>query len=419
MATNTHTDSERSISTRFRVRRFLLDSFLVVGLFGVLGGTYLIDRFLLGHNDAGQTGGKDRVNQRDEIETPTVPRGSRPQVAVISNLVDDAGHQVSEQFDEVTVCFNGAGIGLEYDSISADDLLEPDVVDNYDVIFLTSGTNPDRWSADQTGGRQGATALKDEIAETLRQNLRRFVDQGGVLYASDWRFDLLALAFPEFVHGEAVPTGAAEQEVTARVVHNELRSVLGDEIRLRFGLGGWKPAAFRGRDVTPYLSGEYETTAGELVVGPLLVTFPSGAGTVFFTSMCRTRRNTRSESKLLTYTVSRCIIASIESMVAEEQTANGFSSTARKLLATCDNSAPLTDTYECTEPCRLRFAAAFHGAHVYLAIESPDGRKFEEEGDSAIVVDIEDAKVGDWRYAISAQDNIPDVFLISLGVWQK
>jgi len=84
-----------------------------------------------------------------------------------------------------------------------------------------------------------------------------------------------------------------------------------------------------------------------------------------------------------------------------------------------DNAEHLTDTYECTERCDLQFIVASQGARLQLTIESPNGKKVQQEGDSTIAISIENAEIGNWNYTVTVRDDVPEVFLISLGIWQK
>ena len=86
---------------------------------------------------------------------------------------------------------------------------------------------------------------------------------GGTLYASDLRYDALASAFPEFVDPASVAQGIP-QDLRGEVTSPELRDLLGPAIMLHFKSDRWRPAAFRGDDVSVLLKGQLKTTAGRV-----------------------------------------------------------------------------------------------------------------------------------------------------------
>ena len=67
-------------------------------------------------------------------------------------------------------------------------------------------------------------------------SLRRFVDAGGCLYASDLTSRLVASAFPGmFAFGGSGVAGM----VAADVIDEELREVVGDSTTVHFDMGAW------------------------------------------------------------------------------------------------------------------------------------------------------------------------------------
>ena len=71
----------------------------------------------------------------------------------------------------------------------------------------------------------------------------------------------MAAAFPDLVDRASVAQGVA-QDLRGAITSPELREWLGHDITLHFKTGGWRPAAFRGDDVSVMLKGELKTTAG-------------------------------------------------------------------------------------------------------------------------------------------------------------
>ena len=143
------------------------------------------------------------------------------------------------------------GDGYKFDIVTEKQLLAREKkLSDYDVLFLTCA-----------GG-----------GEQLKDDLRDFVANGGVLYASDWRYDAVAMAFPEMVEDKLRDAGG-KQELNAQVVDPALRDVIGDSIHLNFDMAEWKTAAFGGPRVKTLIKGRYEIDRkkGQYAVAPLMV----------------------------------------------------------------------------------------------------------------------------------------------------
>ena len=179
--------------------------------------------------------------------------------------------------------------------IDNETLTEPTALARFEAVFLTC-----------------AAIDAAEAPRNLPKAIHEYVSRGGTLYASDLRFDTVAEAFPEFVDRAAIAQGIS-QDLRAEVTSPELRDLLGPEIVLHFGEKGWRPAAFRGDDVSILLQGQLNTTAGASISAPLLVRFPVGKGTVLFTSFHREGRVSDDESKLLQFLVLKAVTSAPES----------------------------------------------------------------------------------------------------------
>ncbi len=245
-----------------------------------------------------------------------------------------------ENWDDMGALLRTLGSGYQYAPISLDDLLDFDQLKKYDVVFVACSPVPKTWVEDERvrAGIRANTAVfgaRTEIVDRLKKSLRRFVAGGGTLYASDWQFDLLHIAFPEMIDEAKVGRGEV-QKVTADVVDPGLRKRLGPTIPLRFEKSDWRPAAFTGRDVTTYLKGEYRLTSGDRQTGPLLVSFPVGDGTVIFTSFHNEAQNNDVEKELLRYLVFTTVTAREDSRVKRTMVA----AASRRRSGTCSAPPP-------------------------------------------------------------------------------
>jgi hypothetical protein len=300
-----------------------------------------------------------------------------------------------------------------------DDLLDPEKLRAYDVVFVTCGPYPESWLGERIGeGARDSEVYRpdEEVVRKLKESLRAYVRQGGTLYASDWRFTVVQMAFEEFAdrgHAEG-----AKQDVEAEVVDGGLRELIGPSISLHFDLDGWHPASLTGADVTTYLRGTFKTMQGSDLTKPLLVKIRFGEGQVFYTAFHNEKQNSEEELQLLRYLVFAMVTSRVESKVRETMVQGGFSPQKQSLLSTSANEPTVTKTYRCDKAGPLRFVLAFEdrGALLHLTVEGPDGRKFEKEGTSTVQIDVPDAKPGDWKYTITAKkvpfENFPFTFTV-------
>jgi len=108
------------------------------------------------------------------------------------------------RFDDMGKLLRTLGAGYRFDTLPIDDLLNPAWLDRYDILFLTCNAWDTHWMATNTGEFEragvGYGTYRRELFERLTDNVRRFVSNGGTLYASDFRYTVVAAAFPRFVH---------------------------------------------------------------------------------------------------------------------------------------------------------------------------------------------------------------------------
>ncbi len=116
---------------------------------------------------------KDQVTDRESIGNKVCLTGDEADIAVVFGSMDDIAGLLD-------------GMGIEYDMYqSADrgDLLgDQDTLNNYDVVFAECGAD---------------LSASGYASDDLEYNMRRFVQEGGSLYASDWAHDFVQEAMPE------------------------------------------------------------------------------------------------------------------------------------------------------------------------------------------------------------------------------
>ncbi len=405
--------SQGSEQTGADQRRLLIDVAVGAGLLVALALVFAVDWASSSSDDGEQSTEVETVEVVGEGGVARVGSGGTLRLAVTPPEYDDMGKLLDT-----------LGAGYDYAQIALDDLLKADRLAQYDVVFLTCGGVPRAWLErrlrDSERGSAGIYEPKPEIVEAVHDSFRKFVGHGGTLYASDLQFDLIRLAFPELID-EAKAGKGAVQTIEADVVDPGLRRLLGPSIELRFDMPAWRPAAFRGPDVTTYLRGTYALRDDREQTGPLLVSFPHGEGTVIFTSFHNETQNTEMELELLRHLVFTTVTAREARKIRKTMVQGGFSPTERNLLSASSGMKPVKRTYECQKRGPLQFALGFQGegAKLRLALVGPDGERFEKTGTKSFTIDVDDAPAGTWQYTITPVTIPHENFAFTLTIGEK
>lgn len=381
-----------------------------LGCLGIaLGSVYVADAVVGEDEQAATTDGETpsknvaQISEQEQVitQSKTIKIEPKKRIGITPVFFDDMGKLLTS-----------LGAGYKYKEIDLDELLDPATFDEFDIIFLTCGDASKSWLGakirDAERGRE-SFKVKPEVQERLRTNLRYFVERGGTLYASDWRFRLLANAFSERINWSQIEGGkeGAKQQLLAKVVDPDLQELLGSNIELDFEEPGWYPSAFRGSEMTTYLEGTYRTLGGEEATAPLLVKFPFGdaGGSVIFTSFHNEKQNSELEMKLLKFLVFATVTAHQDHTITRRLIKGGFSPSSKSLLSASSESPSVTRTYKCEKAGPLQFVLGFgdEGARLKLTITSPDGKDtYEAVKDTTFLIDIPDAAVGEWKYTVTA-----------------
>jgi hypothetical protein len=326
-------------------------------------------------------------------------------------------------YDDMGKLLDTLGSGYRYTPILLKDLLSAKKLRQFDVVFLTC-TNLDRsWLGQRLHAKpRGAAAAAErrEIERQLKESLEEFVGQGGTLYVSDLQFELLEIAFPEFVDTSQQVRGAV-QTVRVQVVDPALAKRLGPVVELRFDKRRWRPAALKGPEVTVYLTGNFETAGGQRVSMPLLAQFPFQRGSVIFTSFHNEAQQSDMELQLLRHLVFTTVTAQLDANIKRTLLRGGFSPVERNLLSVSAKDQAVTQTYECRRRCALEFVLGFEdrGARLRLAVITPDGRRIEQTGSSTFTIDVPQAEPGQWKYTATPLKVPYQNFPFTLTVGEK
>jgi hypothetical protein len=359
--------------------KYLIDAAVGFALVVALLLVFAVDSFFFGNKDENTLTNVVATEQKGRdikrLRLAVTPTGSSV----------DARTQKVEKWDDMSKLLDELGQGYKHDQITMEDAINPKKLAEYDVVFLT---------------------CKEGAEDQLREPLVEYVTNGGMLYASDWRYKAIATAFPEMVVANLQHDGD-KQKLDAEIVDSGLRDALHNTtIRLNFDLEQWKPAAFGGPRVKVLLKGNYVKfrAGGQKTEAPLMVKFQFGKGTVVFTSFHNEKQNSDTEKELLQYIVYSLVTAGVDAEVNTQMDKSGFTPQRSNLLSTPSSQTTEKKTYTNKKAGTLRFVLGFRneGAELKLNITSPDGKKFSRASKSTLIVDVNDAIAGDWTYTVTA-----------------
>lgn len=375
--------------------KYLIDVAVGCALFMCLMVVFVVDRVFF-HGTAANTLDvkviSDTSKQRDLKRLKLAVTPTNAFTNLFTNKI--------EKWDDMAKLLTELGDGYKHDLISMDDAINPKKLAEYDVVFLTCN-----------GGSENQ----------LKGALLDYVSNGGILYASDWRYDAIAKAFPDMVV-PALKGDGDQQELEADIVDPALRDALGSKtIHLRFDLPEWKPAAFGGPRVKTLIQGKYAKykSDGKFATAPLMIKFQVAKGTVVFTSFHNEKQNSEIEKKLLQYLVYSLVTAGIDAEVNTQMDQGGFTPQRSNLLSTPANQTTEPKTYHNEKVSTLRFVLGFRneGAKLRFNIRSPDGKQFTKDSHATLILEVPDAAVGNWTYTVTALDlphaNFP--FTVTVG----
>jgi hypothetical protein len=341
-------------------------------------------------------GGERRQGDQKKLKLAVTPSGKTPK----------AGFKGFDLWDDMGKLLNELGDGYSHEDITEDTLIrkhQEKKLNEYDVIFLTCSGGADN--------------------DKLREPLQSYVANGGILYASDWRYDAIAKAFPDMVVPNLRGDGA-NQTLAADVVDPALREALdANKIELKFDLPEWKTAAFGGPRVKKLLQGKYlkDKTRDNPVyaTAPLMVKFQFDKGTVIFTSFHNEKQNSRTEKQLLQYLVFSLVTAGVDAEVNTSLDKEGFTPQRSNLLSTPKNQSKSKD-YDNEHEGVLRFVLGFRneGAKLRFNIKSPTGKQFTKDCESTTILEVSNAAKGTWTYTVTALDAYEN-FPFTMTVAQK
>ncbi len=313
-------------------------------------------------------------------------KGKRQRIAVTASGWDNLGSLLSK-----------LGSGYPFEQINALQLVDPTFAAQYNVIFINCAPEP--LNADPR----------------IYSTLRSYVQNGGIIYASDLRYHDLAKIFPEYVVSRA-GVNDLHGDVSAIVADEGLKRVLGPKINLHFDLDHC-PAAFNPQKAKVYLyTYQKNFLSGKIIGVPLLTRFAFGKGQVIYTSFHNSKQLSDTETKLLMSIVFSTINTEVEIKSWEMLKGKGYTAKESKNLALSQGYSLAKQTLKHDGKGKLAFTLGFRdeGAKLRLQIIAPDGKIIQHTDSSSFLLEIDDPPAGDWQYSVTAVEAPYDNFSFSL-----
>lgn len=193
---------------------------------------------------------------------------------------------VSGAYDDMGVVFDALGVegyrlvdGQQGDAI-VDFLSDPANLEDVDVLFFDGGHK-----------EEGVFWGDGPNVANVQATVRTFVEGGGIVYATDWAYDVVEQVWPEaidFVGDDTVPDAAQTGEpieLNADILDPNLQGALGIPfVPLVYDISEWPVITGVASGTQVYLAGDVSYRIGFDAIpiedAPLLVEFGAGNGKV-------------------------------------------------------------------------------------------------------------------------------------------
>lgn len=337
------------------------------------------------------------------IHSTPLKANSAGDILITPPLFDDIGQILTDRF--------GLAQGTHWIEIENVTLQNYDAIKNAKTIFINCSSD----SLDQ--------------GSNIGDSLRRFVDQGGTLYASDWAYTYIETSFPGYLAFLSPdPLDGQSGTITATVLDQGLRNYLfgastTTTINIDYDLSAWAVIDQTLRsDVKVLMTGDVPLFDGLILPNhPLAVTFPYGQGRVVYTTFHNEAQQSDLEKRLLEYLVLLPTTTEIQSQVQQAlSNANLFQ--VRQDLNKINQGETIQGFYTTTGKRGFGFGLGWSGSTLRLSVYRPNGSLFarREDTTSPFVLNVPkpDATAGTWRYEITAvsipSNNYP--LVVGIGV---
>lgn len=358
---------------------------------GVQGVCWYANYFFTGHSTYG-TPGEPFADSYAELglSNPTIEFPEPPPIPSLA--VTPVG------FDDMQSVLDA--MGYSYTNIPTSTLSDLSSMKNYDVIFINCK------SVSSPGSTFGP--------------IREFVDQGGAVYASDWAYEYIEGAFPEFADfgGHIAPA----QTTTGNIVDAGLEVYLGsDTMTIIYDLGSWVPVTYVSDEVTVYVSNTVSYSGKTHENIPAVIGFKYGKGYVVYTSFHHAAQGELAR-RLMEYLVLIPTTTDLRLELEDAFEEEGYSPSVT-FMDGVDEGEAKSYSFSVNQKMRLIIGVNWYGSQIGITAIQPDGTIYHSESSFVppIIFEISDADLGVWAFLIEAMEvpypNYPIVLMVGRSTW--
>jgi hypothetical protein len=321
-----------------------------------------------------------------------------------------------KQFDDIGAVLRGLGEGFEHQTVDWDDIKRPGKLESAQVLFLNCAGIPSR----------------DPFVRDTAPTIRRFVEQGGTVYASDWAVTTIQTAFPGILEFDK---RGRSGEMHCTVRDRGLQEMIGRQVDVRFNTSWWRVIKVD-PSVRVFVTGTDEyadeddldalllddedddfSARGKL---PIVWTFSCGKGHVLYTSFHNEAQTSEKEKALLRFLVLRPILSKVAA-ATEQSLRSQRVAPGKEIIGTVGRRAPAGPfVYEARGGESLLYFLNWTGdGALRLVVRDPSGRvALERERDQPpLGCEVSGAAAGRWTCEVQPlrvpYDNFPFVLTLA------
>ena len=338
---------------------------------------------------------------------------------------------------------------LDYNAveIEEDDLSSLSTLSEYDAVYIN------------------CSSAVDIVAEDAKDAIKDYVENGGIVYASDYANSIIEAAFPEkikFYKGYEIPGGESNEaessrvgnfgKQTAKITDPGLESVLDkDSIEVDYNLPNWAvidsvssdvdvlvkgpvPVAgsmnidaesleeFKNMDLTDPSSTEelnekFYDSAETLDDKPYVVTFSEGKGEVLYTTFHNEVQNTSDMEKMLDWFAIRIKAGKLTQRTRALTEEND--EILQEVVDGISNEAVKAYTFKASGKADFKVTLNFGGSELSITVEDPNGEAvlFESVENPPLTESIDNATKGTYTIKVEGidvdEENYPFIVAIT------
>lgn len=306
------------------------------------------------------------------------------------------------QYDDMGAVLKRMGISVI--EVSANSLDNLSTWEKYDAVYLNCGSiypSPEKTAA-----------------------LKKYVQDGGVVYASDFSGELIEAAFPDRInfYGEdkknpqsfKAKVGSAG-EVQANIVDQGLASIVGKKnVKINFDLGSWVVIDSVNSGVRVHMTSEikvYDYNNEKDNVSkdrPLVVSFQEGKGEVLFTSFHNEAQTSEDLNKILIWFAAKAKASKLAQQSRSLGT-NGGNFVLQEVVDFISGNETKLYKFNATGNSDFKIIINFEGSgKINITVKNPEGKEVLSKQVSSPpgIFDVKSAVKGAYTISLKGDSDI-------------